>query len=103
MAEAGVVITTIHAPSAAVVEHCRNGMMRGYDVVIVGDVTTPAAPYESLAATYPNVCFLSIDAQRRLFPRLAALLPMHHYARKDPRVSVPHTTQVRRHRGNRRR
>jgi 3-oxoacyl-[acyl-carrier-protein] synthase II len=50
---------------------------RGWRVVVVGDRKTPV-PWQ-----VDGVDFLGTDAQLDLFPRIAAVMPFDHYARKN--------------------
>lgn len=71
-----LVLTTVHAPGAAVEELLvRRGDAWG--VVVVGDTRTPAAWAER------PVEFLSLARQGELFGDLAAAAPAGHYARKN--------------------
>ena len=69
-----VVITTIRAGTEAIHKHTEN---KEYDTIIVGDKKTPAHYFPTEGV------FLSVDAQRVLFPELADLIPYNHYGRKN--------------------
>ncbi|MFN8640529.1 MAG: STELLO glycosyltransferase family protein [Candidatus Binatia bacterium] len=71
-----LVLTTVHAPGAAVEQLlARRGA--GWGVVVVGDARTPAAWAER------PVEFLALARQADLFADLAAAAPIGHYARKN--------------------
>ncbi len=69
-----VVITTIHARSEAM---ARLQTVSNQPLVIVGDVKTPA--YEAVTGSI----FLSVGDQMAAGLRLAELLPLNHYSRKN--------------------
>lgn len=69
-----LVITTIQAPTEGV---RRCAAVAGWQLIVVGDRKTPAG------WSLPGVRFLSLDEQGRMESRLAGLLPVDHYARKN--------------------
>jgi len=73
--KACVIITTINAPTLAVLKYIADPSV---DVIIVADRKTPEASYAGL-----NCEFLSVDRQKELAPAFDTLLPFNHYARKN--------------------
>ena len=70
-----VIITTINAPTPAVLKYVADPSV---DVIIVADRKTPEASYAGLDCE-----FLSLTRQKELAPAFDALLPFNHYARKN--------------------
>ena len=70
-----VIITTINAPSPAILKYIDNPLI---DTIIVADTKTPVSTYESL-----DCIFLSLEMQQELAPSLHKLLPLNHYSRKN--------------------
>jgi hypothetical protein len=70
-----VIITTINAPSPAVLKYTENPLV---DTIIVADTKTPSAEYNQLDCE-----FLSLEKQQALSPSLHNLLPLNHYSRKN--------------------
>ena len=77
MADAAIVITTINAPTRAVVEFARSGPQRGFDVILIGDEKSPR-DFRQAGARY-----LDIAAQRDSGLEYARIAPARHYARKN--------------------
>lgn len=77
MTSIAVVVTTINPPNEAV-ESLKN-LSAEHDAhfIIAGDTKTPDDAYADFDG------YLSIAAQSKLFPKLADLLPVKHYARKN--------------------
>ena len=73
--KACVIITTINAPTSAVLKYIADPSV---DVIIVADRKTPEASYAGL-----DCVFLSVARQKELAPAFDALLPFNHYARKN--------------------
>lgn len=73
--KACVIITTINAPTPAVLKYVADPSV---DVIIVADRKTPEASYAGL-----DCVFLSVARQKELAPAFDALLPFNHYARKN--------------------
>jgi hypothetical protein len=71
------VVTTIQSPTAAVTQLAQRLSASGASLIIVGDRKGPAS-YEPL-----DCDFLSLETQLAMASRLAALLPVGHYARKN--------------------
>jgi hypothetical protein len=72
-----IVITSINQPTKAIKvisKLCKNSKFRA---VVVGDLKTPKEWHQD------NIDFLSVDEQKKLFPKLSQLLPYNHYARKN--------------------
>jgi hypothetical protein len=72
-----VVITTINPPTEAIKAMARLARERGWDVVVVGDTSTPDD------WTCPGVHYLSVEGQSVRFGELARLIPLRHYSRKN--------------------
>lgn len=71
------VITTIQAPTPALMRMVEGGVQHGMRTVVVGDRKSPHV-------TWPNGAdFFSLSDQRNLGFALTALLPENHYARKN--------------------
>jgi hypothetical protein len=71
------VVTTIQSPTAAVTQLAQRLSIAGAALVIVGDRKGPAS-------YAPVDCdFLALETQLAMASRLAALLPVGHYARKN--------------------
>jgi len=73
--KACVIITTINAPTPAVLKYVADPSV---DVIIVADRKTPEASYAGLGCE-----FLSVARQKELAPAFDALLPFNHYSRKN--------------------
>jgi hypothetical protein len=73
--KACVIITTINAPTPAVLKYVADPDV---DVIVVADRKTPEAAYRGLDCE-----FLSLARQKELAPAFDALLPFDHYARKN--------------------
>ncbi|MBU6459663.1 MAG: DUF288 domain-containing protein [Proteobacteria bacterium] len=71
-----IVLTSIHHPTPAVKAFAQMSR-EGWSVLVVGDVKTP------LDWSVPDVIYLSIQEQHRLFGKLSRNLPYNHYARKN--------------------
>ena len=71
--QTSVVITSIFAPTVAVQEIARRPHLK---LIVVGDRKTPQDWHSN------GVQYLSLNAQQELHPKLAALIPHNHYARK---------------------
>ncbi|UIY43233.1 STELLO glycosyltransferase family protein [Methylobacterium radiotolerans] len=72
-----VVVTTINAPTRAVVEINRDAETLEADFIVVGDSKSP--PDFAL----PGATYLDLSAQQRSGLRFAELCPAKHYARKN--------------------
>ena len=72
-----VIITTINEPTLAVKKFEELSKLHNFNLLIVGDVTTPDK-FDELDCTY-----LSIADQNLLFPKLSMLIPTRHYCRKN--------------------
>lgn len=72
-----LVITSISAPNP-VLASCAEGSSRcGIDFIVIGDTKSPPGFH------IPGCDFWSIERQRSMPSRLAAILPERHYARKN--------------------
>jgi hypothetical protein len=77
MSKTALVITSISSPNPAIRACAEGSGERGFDFILVGDVSSPA--HFDL-----NGCdYWSIERQRTLSSRLARMLPEKHYARKN--------------------
>jgi hypothetical protein len=72
-----VVVTTVQAPTPAMVDLAAGCVRRGVDLVVVGDRRTPAG------FALPGSRYYDLDRQAVAEPRLAGRLPIGHYARKN--------------------
>ncbi|MEM6405692.1 MAG: STELLO glycosyltransferase family protein [Pseudomonadota bacterium] len=72
-----IVITTIHKPQAAIEAISTLCQRSDWHCVVVGDKKTPVEWQAD------NIHYLSVEAQKRQYPKLAELLPYHHYCRKN--------------------
>jgi hypothetical protein len=72
-----VVLTTINAPTKAIIALKEGAEQRALPFVVVGDTKTPTDSYRDYAHYY------SIARQLQQFPDLSAALPTRHYARKN--------------------
>ena len=70
-----VIITTINKPTEAIQKYSEN---KEYDLIVVGDSSTPDSLYKSLSCIY-----LSLDQQHKTFPELSELIPTKSYTRKN--------------------
>lgn len=74
--ERWIVVTSVQAPTPAIkaiAELCR----RGWAAVVIGDTKTPRD------WSMPNITYLSVDDQVRVFGDIAKLIPTRHYSRKN--------------------
>jgi len=70
-----IIITTINKPNECIEAFAKSD----YDLIIVGDLKTPEAPYYDRK----DLVFLGLEEQKKLFPRLSKLIPINHYCRKN--------------------
>ncbi len=71
-----IVITTVQLPTVAI-DSISSLCAKGWSAVVVGDTKTPKG------WTAPNITYLSIEDQYDLFGRIAKLIPVRHYSRKN--------------------
>ena len=72
-----IVITSINTPTLAIEkisELCDGGQ---WSCVVIGDTKTPSQ------WAFKNIIFLDIQSQKNIFPKLANILPLNHYSRKN--------------------
>src|SRR5690349_14665570 len=72
-----LVITSISAPNAAMKAFAEGCKKRGIDFLVIGDSKSPKE------FQLEGCKFVSIEEQRKLPFKLAALLPEKHYGRKN--------------------
>ncbi len=72
-----IVVTTINSPTKAIQKISEIVSSEGWRCVVVGDKKTP------VDWSAPGIDYLSYDDQLRIFGRLAELLPVNHYCRKN--------------------
>jgi hypothetical protein len=77
MTSIAVVVTTINPPNQAIESLKSLSAKHDAQFIIAGDTKTPDDSYTDYAG------YLSIASQSKLFPKLADLLPVKHYARKN--------------------
>lgn len=70
-----IVTTTIHLPTKALKMHAER---LGWDLIVVGDVTTPHAAYDDL-----NCKYLSPSEQEKLYPELSMILGWRTITRRN--------------------
>ncbi len=66
-----IVTTTIYPPSQATLKFCQ---MEEWDIIIVGDLSTPHALYKKLAKKYKNVTYLDSDIQKKKHSKISKLI-----------------------------
>src|SRR6201999_912046 len=76
-AKTAIVITTINAPTKAVVDFADGARSRGIDLVLIGDEKSPK-DFSQDGARY-----FSIEAQRDSGFTYGRIAPTRHYARKN--------------------
>jgi STELLO glycosyltransferase-like protein len=74
--ERWIVVTTIQAPTRAI-ELISSLCERGWSAVVIGDTKTPS-DWNS-----PNITYLSVDEQIKMFGEFASIIPVRHYSRKN--------------------
>ncbi|MDR3736260.1 MAG: STELLO glycosyltransferase family protein [Acidobacteriaceae bacterium] len=74
--EQWIVVTTIQAPTPAI-ELISSMCERGWSAVVIGDTKTPT-DWKS-----PNITYLSVDDQVKMFGDIARMIPVRHYSRKN--------------------
>ena len=72
-----IVITSIQAPTASVVQMAEMASSFSSSLIVVGDKKTPECEWPD------SVEFISLQAQQNSEFRLAARLPLNHYGRKN--------------------
>src|SRR3712207_3211329 len=72
-----VVITTINAPTRAVVEIARDAPRLNAEFILIGDGKSPPDFHQ------PGATYLDLEAQRNAGFRYGAIAPARHYARKN--------------------
>ena len=72
-----IVITTINAPTKAIVDFAHGGRSRGVDLVLIGDEKSPKNFAQDGAR------YFSLDAQRDSGFAYGRIAPARHYARKN--------------------
>lgn len=72
-----IVITTINAPTRAVIEIAQGAGEMGASFVIVGDSKSPADFHQE------GAIYLDLESQKKAGFRYGALAPVKHYARKN--------------------
>jgi hypothetical protein len=72
-----VVITSINAPTRAVIDIARDAHQLNAEFVIIGDSKSPPNFHQ------PGATYLDLDAQRNAGFRYGAIAPAKHYARKN--------------------
>ncbi len=77
MQRRAIVVTTVNAPTPALQELARGAAKHGDDLVVVGDVSSPAT------FALPGARYFDIDAQSELPFAYVKACPVRHYARKN--------------------
>jgi hypothetical protein len=77
MSEVAIVITTINAPTRAVIDFAEAGSARGIDLILIGDEISPPDFHQEGAQ------YLDIAAQRASGFDYGRIAPTRHYARKN--------------------
>src|ERR1700733_1155521 len=72
-----IVITTINAPTRAVIDFAEGARPRGVDVVLIGDEKSPKTFAQDGAR------YFSLEAQRESGFTYGRIAPARHYARKN--------------------
>ena len=71
-----IVITSLNEPTLSV-KKFSDRLVAGWWIVVVGDEKSPKN------YRYPNVEFLSVEKQKKLYPTLSKSIPFNHYSRKN--------------------
>jgi hypothetical protein len=66
-----IVITTINSPTKALKRYIA---MRGWKIIIVGDLKTPHREFEELQKKYSYIKYISPKEQEKRFPKLSKLI-----------------------------
>ena len=72
-----IVVTTINLPQPAIDVISGLCKAEGWRCVVVGDNKTPQNWFSE------NIDYLSVEDQKRMYPKLSEMLPFNHYCRKN--------------------